>query len=526
MTKDSAPADLRAAHNGSPSERGLAIGRRGFLAATAAAAFGTTGKPMAATRAASAGEWHELGLAAAARAIRDGDMSSEAYAARLLERARAHADLRAFITLDEGAVLEAARRADRALRAGRRGPLLGVPLAVKDSYLTSGLTTTVGTSVLAGYRPARDADVIVAAKAAGAIVFGKNNLAEMSYNITGYNEHHGQARNPYDRARITGGSSSGAGACVAARLVPAAFGGDTVGSIRVPASLCGVVGFKPTPGRWPSGGVAPISATLDTTGLLARNTEDCELVDAIVTRIAPQGAPARMDLKGVSFAYAPAQHLVQVDGPVASAFRETLRKLADAGAEIVEVDLGEDFHALAARSTWPIFFHETQGDVREFLAAQGVPASFEQIHAGLGERLKARWSQAVVPSGAEYVTADKYRAALSGARAELRRRFAANAFARADVLLLPTTPCAAPQIENQWNFEVGGKSVTDLVLARHTHPGSSAGLPGISLPMGLEPRGLPLGLELDAAPGNDRKLLALARRVEKVIGRVHGPGGF
>ena len=142
---------------------------------------------------------------------------------------------------DAASHMEAARQADRSLRAGRSAPLLGVPLAVKDSYLTKGLTTTFGTSVLATFTPTRDAVAVAGVKDVGAIVFGKNNLVEMSYGLTGFNEHHGQAKNPYDKAHVTGGSSSGAGASVAARIVPAALGGDTVGSIRVPASLCGVV---------------------------------------------------------------------------------------------------------------------------------------------------------------------------------------------------------------------------------------------------------------------------------------------
>lgn len=481
---------------------------------------------MAETRSGSLGDLHELGLAAAARAIRNGEVSSEAYVGKLLERARGHADLKAFITIDEATVLEAAQQADRSLRSGSSAPLLGVPLAVKDSYLTKGLTTTLGTSVLATFKATRDAVAVAQLKDAGAIVFGKNNLVEMSYGLTGLNEHYGQVQNPYRRAYVTGGSSSGAGASVAARIVPAALGGDTVGSIRVPASLCGVVGYKPTPGRWPGKGVAPISDTLDTTGLLARSVEDCEVVDAILTRSPVQGSNATGDLKDVKFAYAPRQHLADVDGQVDSVFRETLRKLQDAGAKLVEVDLGADFLALTARTTWPIFFHETLPAVREFLAANEVPVSFDQIHAGLGERIKAGWSRFVVPSGAGYVSDEKYLTALNADREELRRRLASIAFGQADALLFPTTPCAAPRIENQWKFQVGGKDVTDIFLSRNTHPSSSAGVPGISLPMALNSEGLPLGLELDAAAGRDRDLLALARRVEQVIGRVPGPTGF
>jgi mandelamide amidase len=469
------------------------------------------------------GELHELGLAAGARAVRSGEVTSEAYLGKLLERAREYADLKAFITIDEAAVLKDARQADRSLREGLGAPLLGVPVAVKDSYLTLGLITTFGTSVLATFKPMQDAAAVAALKQVGAILFGKNNLVEMSYGLTGLNEHHGQVRNPYNEAHVSGGSSSGAGASVAARIVPAALGGDTVGSLRVPASLCGVVGYKPTPGRWPRAGVAPISHTLDTTGLLARSVEDCALMDAIFAGSPIPSSQGNCNLQGIRFAYAPRQYLSEVDREVDSAFRTTLGKLWDAGAELVEVDLGEDFHDLASRTTWPIFFHETMPAVREFIAANGIPVSFEQIYAGLGGHVKGSWSGSVLPSGAGYVSDKQYLNALNTDRQELRRRFASIAFGSADALLFPTTPCAAPRIENQWMFQVRGKDVTDIFLSRNTHPSSSAGVPGISLPMALNSDGLPLGLELDAPVDRDRDLLALAQRVEQVIGQIPRP---
>jgi mandelamide amidase len=469
---------------------------------------------------------HELGLAAAARAIRDGEVSAEAYASRLLERARTHAGLHSFVTIDEASVLHAASQADRSIRAGRSAPLLGVPLAIKDSYLTKGLITTLGTSVLATFKPTRDARAVAQLKNAGASVFGKNNLVEMSYGLTGANDHYGQVKNPYNTFHVTGGSSSGAGASVAARIVPAALGGDTVGSIRVPASLCGVVGYKPTPGRWPSEGVAPISHTLDTTGLLARSVEDCDLVDAVLMARPVTSPNDIANLKGVKFAYAPRQYLLEVDAQVEELFRVALLKLKDAGAELIEVDLGEDWLALTASTTWPIFFRETLPAVRQFLADSESPASFEQLYAGLGEHIKRIWSASVVPWSADRVLEESYRAALDAHRPELRRRLASIAFGRADALLFPTTPCAAPPIEKQWEFQVAGKNVTDVFLSRNTHPSSAAGVPGISLPMGLNSEGLPLGIEVDAAAGRDRELLVMARAVEEVLGRTPAPTGF
>lgn len=466
----------------------------------------------------------ELGVATAAAAIRDGDISSEAYTTALLRRARQHADLNAFITIDEAAALAAAREADKARAAGATAPLLGVPLAIKDSYLTRGLRTTLGVGNLRSFVPDEDADVVGAIKEAGGIVFGKNNLVEMSYGLTGHNGAYGQAKNPHDRDRITGGSSSGAGASVAARLVPAALGGDTVGSIRVPASLCGVVGFKPTTGRWSGNGVAPISHTLDTPGVLARHVDDVALIDRIVTNDAGAVRRRPSDLKGVRFAYAPRQYLALVDPEIEAHFKDTLRRLHDAGAEIVEVDLGDGFSSLADTLTWSLFFRETMAAVSEFLQRHELPVSFDDIHSALKPELRDAWTHLVVPSGDGYMPQDRYEAALSVDRPELQRRFD-DAFGRsgAEALLFPTTPCTAPLIEQQWTFAIAGQEVSYLALARNTVPASGAGLPGVSLPTGLSSDGLPMGLEMDGARGTDRRLLDLARRVEAVVGALASP---
>lgn len=461
-----------------------------------------------------------LGLAAAAAAIRNGEMTSEAYTTALLQRARTLSELNAFITIDEAAVLAAAREADKAREAGSTAPLLGAPLGVKDSYLTKGLATSLGVEGLAGFVPQEDADAVRAIKAAGALVFGKTNLVEMSYGLTGHNAPYGQARNPRARDRVSGGSSSGSAVAVAADIVPAALGGDTVGSIRVPASLCGVAGFKPTTGRWPRGGVAPISHTLDTTGVFARSVEDCALVDQVVT-----GDPALPphqggdDLKGLRLAYAPRQFLDLVDPEVEANFHEAVRRLRAAGAEVVEVDLGDDFNVLIQIATWSIFFHETVGSITEFLDRHAVPTTFEAIHEGLKPELRDVWERMALPGGAGAISPEGYQTALATSRPEIQRRLdKAFVVQGAQALLQPTTPCPAPLIEQQSSFHIAGKAVTALALANHTVSASSVGLPGLSLPAGLSRDGLPIGLELDAPLGSDRKLLDLARRIEGVLG--------
>jgi mandelamide amidase len=468
---------------------------------------------------------HELSLVAAAAAIKDGSISSSEYATALLKRARKHADLMAFITLDEVAILEGACRADLERKSGKSGGLLhGLPVAVKDSYSTRDMPTSVGTKVLAGFRPGRDADVVKSLRDSGAIIFGKNNLVEMSYGLTGLNAHYGQVKNPYDRSRVTGGSSSGAGASVAARLVPAALGGDTVGSIRVPAPLCGIVGFRPSTGRWSGRGIAPISNTLDTPGPMARTVEDCALLDAVATGEKFFSNPVAAGLKDLRFGFAPRQHLDLIDPEVEAQFRKTLTLLRDAGAQVVEIDLGDDFAALVTRSNWPVMFSETMPHVNEFLAENRLKITFDEIYEGLGENVKAVWRDVVMPSGAGFISKEAYEAAMIVHRPELRDRLAAAYCEHGiDSLLFPTTPTVAPLTDEQASFTIAGQAVTRTVLARNVVASSCVGMPGISLPIGLSSAGLPIGMEMDAVRGRDLDLLAAAARVSAAIGAIAAP---
>ena len=513
-------------HGNGKSGDAASIDRRTVLkSATALSAFGSSLLVRGTNAQGGPPAYHGLGVAAAAEAIRRGEISAEAYAAALLSRARQYAGLNVFITIDETAVLAAARDADKARARGADAALLGVPLAVKDSYMTRALKTSFGTGLMKDYVPDTDASVVASLKAGGAIVFGKNNLVEMSYGLTGSNAHHGQPKNPYDISRVTGGSSSGAGASVAARLVPAALGGDTVGSIRVPAALCGVVGYKPTPGRWPGDGVAPISHTLDTAGVLARSVEDCALVDAIVTGAKSDDRSSDAGLKGVRLAIAPKQFQDFLDSGVAEIFQETLARLKHAGTDIIEVDLGEEFASLARKVTWSLFFHETMPDVTQFLQGNKIPATFDAIYEQLGPEIKESWTKSVLPTGGGYVPDAAIRLIRSTDRAKLQGLYAA-AFTRADALVLPTTRCLAPEIAKQLKFPVAGEVQAPPFLSRNTFPASGAGLPAISVPMGLSVEQLPAGFEIEAAPGRDRSLLSLARRIEMAIGPAPAPGGF
>lgn len=473
----------------------------------------------------SSNDLHLLSATEAASAIRDGSVTALAYATALLHRCRQNTDLKAFITLDENAVLEQARLADLDRTSNKpMGPLHGVPIAIKDSINTRDFPTSVGTKVLAGFRPQHDADIIAPLKASGAILFGKNNLVEMSYGLTGVNAHYGQARNPYDKTRITGGSSNGAGASVAAGLVPAALGGDTVGSIRVPASLCGIVGFRPTTGRWPGNGVAPISHTLDTLGPMARSVEDCALLDAIVTGRSPATATAGRSLKSMRIGYAPKQHLDLIDADVERAFKLSLEKMKDAGAELVEIDLGDDFMSLGMEANWPIFWHETIPHVTEYLEACGAPVTFQQIVDGLGENVKRLWGHAVLPGSPNYVSRDAYLKSLNVLRPQLQKRYAdAYRSNGIDALVYPTTPAVAPLIGADSKMTIAGQEVDILTIGKNGFASSCAGLPGLTLPIGLSVEGMPIGMEIDGRPNEDARLLDLATRISAIVGQISPP---
>ena len=239
----------------------------------------------------------ELGAGRAAYALRNGEHTAEALDEALLARCAA-SPLNAFITLEAEHLRAAARAADQRRQRGEPlGPLHGVPLALKDNIDTADFPTTGGTPALAAHRPKHNAPIVQHLLAAGAIVLGKTNLQELAYGPTNNNAAFGPARNPYDPTRIPGGSSGGSAAAVAARLAPAALGTDTGGSIRVPASLCGITSMRPTTLRWPQAGIVPLSHTRDTAGPMARHVADCVLLDGVITGGPTEVTPA--PLKGL-----------------------------------------------------------------------------------------------------------------------------------------------------------------------------------------------------------------------------------
>src|SRR5262245_8916320 len=322
---------------------------------------------------------HELGVADAATAIRSGALRAEVLAEALLVRCAAAAKLNAFISLDPERVRAAARLADpRRARGEQLGALHGGRSAIKASFATADYPTTAGTPALARHRPKHNAAVVARLIDAGAIVLGKANLQELAFGPTSNNAAFGPVHNPYDPTRIPGGSSGGTGAAVAARLAPAGLGTDTGGSIRVPASLSGVVGFRPSMLRWPQAGIVPISHTRDTAAPLTRSVADCVLLDAVVTGGAT--ALAAADLRGLRLGVPRAYFWENLDREVARIAHETLARLTAAGAVLVDGDIA-DIAALDAAGGFPVALYEFVADMNRYLADHATGLDFAAVAA-------------------------------------------------------------------------------------------------------------------------------------------------
>ena len=429
--------------------------------------------------------------------------SAEEVVARSLEAARQIADLGAFISLADGA-------------EGGPGPLAGVPLAVKDNLDTRDLRTTGGTPALADSWPGRDQHAVERLRAAGAAVVGKTNLHELALGVTSNNAAFGPVRNPHDPNRSAGGSSGGSAVAVATGVVPIALGTDTGGSVRVPAAHCGVVGFRPTVGRWGSGRIVPISRTRDTVGVLACTVGDVAVVDELVTGEPPAEPPARRLRLGV-----PRPGFYDDLHPeVAACTTRALDRLADAGVELVEVEVAAA-HELDAECGFPIVFFEIAEDLPAYLATLPGPErelTFADVLARAASQDVRRGLEAAA-SG--HFTEEAHRQALA-TRDRLRAAYAAvlrpDHGARPDALVYPTVPLPAPPVGDDDTTDLDGRRVpVFLTTIRNTGPGSTAGMPAISLPAGATRTGLPIGLSLEALPGRDAALLAAARQVETVV---------
>jgi len=418
-------------------------------------------------------------------------------------------------------VLEAARAADKRRASGAKlGLVHGLPLPVKDSINTKDLVTSNGTRALRNFRPKDDAAVLKPLFAEGAILMGKTNLHELSFGWTSNNGVFGPVRNPYNSSRIPGGSSGGSAAAVAARIAPLAIAEDTLGSIRVPATMCGLAGFRPTFGRYPGAGI--MSATcnkFDQVGPLARWVADLLLFDTAVA--GDNCLAATTSLKGVRIGISPEYFWSDLDPEVESICAEALRKLSDTGVALVIREIPESVQA-AMEVARIILRYEIQPSISDFLAEHETGISFEQLleHASEGIRtgMKASAFPPNRPSKERYELALAEREAL---RESIRRYFEElNIVA----LAFPPVMIPPPKIGEDEELDLRGKKVPpSLVMARNIKLGSCASMASLVLPAGLTADGLPVGLEFDSLAGNDRQLLSLGLLLEQALGQIPAP---
>jgi len=503
--------------------------RRRFLSGVAAAAASTyvtadPGSGAAAPKPKASGDLTSLTAADAVRMLSRGEVSAVEYARALLDRCEAGRSFNAFITLRPEQVLAAAAECDARRHGGAQlGPLHGLPIPIKDSVNTRDLPTTAGTPALRHFQPQQDAPLVRALRKAGAIVLGKTNLHELSYGYTSNNHAYGAIRNPYDPTRIPGGSSGGTAAAIAYRMAPLGVAEDTEGSIRVPAALCGLAGFRPTTGRYPTHGCVPISPLFDQVGPHARSVGDLLLFDGAVTG---SNAPVpSVSLNKVRLGVIRKFWFSGLDPDTEQVTAKALDALRRAGVELLEGELPELPH-LIELITDPVQNHDVKPSLTRYLAEYHTGVTFEELFAQASPDVQRLIKPAITPGTRDFVPDAQYEEIVKVHLPRLRTMYK-EYFARSGVaaIVFPTTILPAPKLgEEDMEVEVHGRRMPlDEAMARNIAPGSTTGLPGLVLPAGLTPSGLPVGLEFDGPAGSDRSLLAIGLALESVLGKLPPP---
>ncbi|MCL4466065.1 MAG: amidase family protein [Chloroflexi bacterium] len=416
--------------------------------------------------------------------------------------------LNCYVTLLGDAARAAARMAEREIGAGNyRGPLHGIPVALKDIFDVAGVKTTASSKILADSVATADSTVARLLQDAGAIIVGKTNLHEFAFGVTTNNPHYGPTRNPWDTTRVPGGSSGGSGAAVAASLCSAATGTDTGGSIRIPASLCGIVGLKPTFGRVSKAGVVPLSWTLDHMGPLSKSVEDAAIfLQAIAGYDAADPTTVRrpvpnyrqavgLGVRGLRLGV-PKQHFFSgLQEDVQRAVRAAIDHFASLGVAVEEVSLPHADYINPAFA--PIIHAEAAAYHERWLLER--PQDY-------GKETRARLEVGLTVLGTQYVNAQR-------ARAVIRGDFE-QALTQVDALITPTIPAVAMPIGADSITIDGESKELRSVYNRLTSPVNLVGLPAVSLPCGFSGEGLPIGLQLIGGAFGEETLITLGHAYE------------
>jgi aspartyl-tRNA(Asn)/glutamyl-tRNA(Gln) amidotransferase subunit A len=435
-------------------------------------------------------------------ALASGVNSSSELAASALERAARHAELNAFVALDPNHVMRQARAADERRQRGKTmSPIDGVPIAIKDNYLTEDYPTTACSNALPLERPGQDATIVANLRRAGAVIFGKTNMHEWAYGATNSTSSFGATRNPRNVDHITGGSSGGSAAAVAAGIVTAALGSDTGGSIRIPSSACGIYGFKPSYGRASRHGVLPLSWSLDAPGPMTAALDDIihlmpficgeDSNDAATSQSPPFGHVGVIDRPNlINLVGDGLERSDDVDRGLWAALRRS-------GSDVVDRDLDGVPTYFAA---WEAILHCEAASYHAELLARN-PSGFTAVtraHLEAGNQI----------SGVELLKAQRVRGLLSKHLSGLGDW---------DALVLPTLPVVAPRIGDDWQSFGGRRATTQDSMTWFCWLGNLAGLPCISIPCRRSPEGLPIGMMLMGRYGQDEHLLAVARWMDQRI---------
>ncbi len=451
-----------------------------------------------------------MSLTAVASAIADKRVSSREVTQSCLGRiAKWQPHLNAFMAIEADEALKAADAADAALaKGGRRGRLHGVPLAHKDMYYETGKVVTCGSRIRRDFIAATTSTALQRLKDAGSIRLGSLQMAEFAYGPTGHNAHFGPVHNPFALDHITGGSSSGSGSAVAARLTFAALGSDTGGSIRMPAHFCGVTGLKTTVGRVSRAGAMPLSQSLDTVGPLARTAEDCAVLlglmagadpadpTALAEAVPDYAAATAQSMKGLSIGVPSAFYVDDLDAEVASILDAAIATLKREGANVVQIDLPDQRQLSSASQL--VLAVEAAAFHKRWLIER--PQDY-------GAQVLMRLQNGLAISGVTYLEALRWRGqALAAHQA---------ATAKVDAVIAPVSPVPAPTIAES---DVGGSPGADAVLqrlTRFTRPINYLGLPSLSIPSGFTRKGLPVGLQLIGRSFDEATILRIGAAFQR-----------
>jgi aspartyl-tRNA(Asn)/glutamyl-tRNA(Gln) amidotransferase subunit A len=405
---------------------------------------------------------------------------------------------RAFVKVYKQQALAAADASDAQRKAGLvPGPLAGIPVSIKNLCDVAGETTLAGSIALDDAPPAKaDAPVVARLRAAGAVIVGSTNMSEFAFSGVGFNPHYGTPGNPADRKRVPGGSSSGAAVSVGDRMAVAALGTDTGGSVRIPAAVCGITGFKPTARRVPIDRVVPLSTSLDSIGPLANSVECCAIVDAVFAR-EPIAIPEAAPLAGLRFAIPKHFVMDELDATVAKAFDRACKALSAKGVKVEQLDLPQLNELPAINAKGGFAASEAYAWHQKLIARRGKdydPIIYPRI-------LRGREM-----SAADYID-------LLAARADLQKRVAAVT-SNYDAIIMPTCAIVAPTLDEVSTPD--GFTKKNMLLLRNTTVGNFLDRSAISLPCHAAGE-LPVGFMLMGEAMADKRVLAMARSVAPVV---------